>query len=260
MTSTGLVPREVWDGLEDRCCIGSRCTSSPCATASPDCHQTSTPPVGRSISHHATFCGVAPRYLICRFPGGDRLEGREFGFEPVDRILERARSLSLDNDVLWSVALLLDDETIWLSGTNYPQVPATFRDLDGRYHMQNRYLLKRRHNGERPALLPDGRRVVTFITEYGWGLPLWQPGDGQVGKTDLPLSVGLVTDLEEFQRDFMDRGDGPLPAGGRDTIRDLYIRLCGELNEVAEVRLGFKSIDPFPLSLHIWQWHHGFTK
>ncbi|WP_144720332.1 hypothetical protein [Agrococcus jejuensis] len=166
----------------------------------------------------------------------------------IEQALEAARTLSRDDALLWSLALVSHDDRgaeglVWLSGMDYHELPRTRQQWRRRAEMQDRLLRARTRTGQ-PPVLPDGRRVIRMFVDWGARWPLWEThGEPNMPTpSDLGLSAALGDALHAWSETWQDRPwDAALPdeaawiaEGGR-----LHAALQQELVGIAEVRREF---------------------
>lgn len=188
-----------------------------------------------------------PRFRVYVFEGpGNAVTTVDIVDATVEEALEAARSLANDDAHLWSLALVDDDSRgmrglVWLSGTDYNDVPRTPRDVRLRGRMQDRYLAARALRGLDPVL-PDGLRVIRVFPEWTDGWPLWESFTPQYRRTgpELGLSPALSDALRAWNDRWQDRReDEPEPEGWAADGEALVSELRRELAGIAEVRAEF---------------------
>lgn len=190
-----------------------------------------------------------PRFRILVFTGPENgVRAADIVEATFDEVLDSARSLSRDNQDLWSLALVDDDSRsarglIWLSGMDYNDAPATARHWHLRHEMQRRYLIARTQRGLQP-LLPNGLRLLRVFPEWSSGWPVWEDfSDGyRLDTSSMDISPELGVALFEWNEEWLARQeDEPLadPDGWRERGLALVDRLTRELKGVAEVRPEF---------------------
>jgi hypothetical protein len=193
-------------------------------------------------SHHAHF-------RICVFEGAEAtVRSYEFDGEAVGEILERAVGLSGGNAMLWSLALVSDNQArgrglVWLDGTDYRQQPRTRLEWRARGRMQDRYLFACFKRGEKSPVLPSGLRVLRMFHDYGRDFPLWESFSDQytLHAGDLPLSEALNEGLAAWTRawDEEQTFSADRLADQIETGWSLHKQVQLQLRAIAEVRPEF---------------------
>ncbi|GAA2010849.1 hypothetical protein GCM10009739_23800 [Microbacterium ulmi] len=182
-----------------------------------------------------TFSG--PRYTVETFDLRDTT---------LDRALEMG-AIATRSGMLWALALVVDAERgrglVWLSGMDYHDHPRTAAEWQQRRRMQDRYLAERSSRRER-VTLPDGRRVIRLMPEWGVTWPLWESFTDAhlLDAADLGLSDELSEALRAWNAEWNDRSETePLRdrAAWLAEGRRLHAALQAEVAAFAEVRPEF---------------------
>lgn len=185
-----------------------------------------------------------PRFRIFVYEGaGNAVDVVELEGASIEQALDAARSLSHENERLWSLALFERDRDgvpglIWLSGMDYNDSPANVDQWRRRAVMQDRYLGARVLRGEQPVL-PSGLRVIRLFPDWAQGWPLWENFTDRyrLAEDDLGLSAELSRALFDWNEVWLSRSEeDPEPEGWRAAGEELFARLAHELDGVAEVR------------------------
>lgn len=163
----------------------------------------------------------------------------------VEQALEAAEMLSRRNELLWSLAVVLEAQgpgLNWISGTDYRDRPG--RNASRwrlRRQMQDRYLSARSMRGE-PLLLPDGLRRIRMFPEWTGGLSLWESFSDHYPcePGELPIPQELEQRLIEWNLEWESYGlDAERPESWTDRGWTLYERLQLALAGCAEVSPDF---------------------
>lgn len=188
----------------------------------------------------------APFRLFVYRGAGSAVSAYDVADASLKDALEAARNLSRGDELLWSLAVVVDGTAdgrglAWISGMDYHDRPTSPREWERRREMQSRYLAARSRRGE-PALLPDGRRLIRMFPEWVAGWPLWEDHTEAYRLTGemLGLDAHLSRELYDWNEAFNARQeDDPLPDGWIDEGRALAQRLQSALADIAEVRPEF---------------------